>query len=641
MAADSSKEPKRYASRVAASRKWRSDYETTWRDMVKLYKGKVHPMTAQYEDVAAVNVAKSTVDIIFASTSVRNPKINVFARQPDHDVHAEVTQAVINYWWSRFQVQEEFRAAYKDALVIGHGWLKTTYKLVEKLEPVPYEDRQQMVAEQIAEADFAAAEMPELAGELPTDDEIVELVNTVADEEQYTVVVEDHPQVVRVSPYDMFVDPEATSLRDARWVAQRVIRNFDEARKDKNYREGARRKLQPTAVLEAAKHEDEFGRRTVKDDDAKRVVIWEYYDLENNTLSVWAEGSDQYLVPPTDIPFALGHPFEMMRDYEVPGEFYPMGEVEPIANLQEELNETRTQLMEHRKRYSPKFLAYRHALGPDAQTALKSRKPNQVILVDDTSMPLNQVIVPLEQQPMAADLYNVTSMIHGDIERVSGVNEYMRGSLPNIRRTATEAAILQDAAAARAADKLDIVEKAAARVAERMIALAQQFMSSEQVARIVGEDGAVSWVQYDRDTIAGQFDFEVELGSTLPRNDAVQRQDAMTLLQMMTPYVGQIVDGAELVKMVLRKFGEREPEKFMMQQAPMPEEETDPMMGAGAASEEEMLAQMMSDPNALAQSGFVGSPQAMDLEGAFDAQVGNALSPEMMAQLAQQMGLGL
>jgi hypothetical protein len=638
--------PKAYGERLESSKKWRKDYEDTWRKMAELYRGKQHGRS-DYADVATVNVAKSTVDIIFASTTIRAPKMSVYARQPMHEDSAGTVEAVINYWWKRYGVHDEFRAAFKDCLIFGHGWLKTTYRFEEKAEPMGADQIEEMISAQIAEADEFAMAAPEMAGDLPTDQEIVDGVMSIVDQTPNYVVIEDHPQVVRISPTDMFVDPEATSLRDANWVAQRIVRSLDEVRKDKRYKQSARQKLTSTAAISAGIDEDMFGRKRPKNDDVKRVVLFEFYDLEANTFSVFAEGSEDYLMEPTEIPFSFGHPFVQLRNYDVPGDFYPIGEIEPICNLQEELNETRTQLLNHRKKYARKYLALRNALGPDAQAALRSNKDGEVIFIDDNSLPLQNIVQPLQQVSLQGELYNMTSAIHQDIERVSGVNEYMRGNAPQIRRTATEAAILQDAAAARAADKLEIVETAAARVGLRMVQLAQEFLTSEQAARVVSPDGNVSWSRFDRESIQGEYDFEVEAGSTMPRSDSIQRQDAINLLQMMSPFIGQFVNGQELIKMVLRRFGEKEPEKFLMTEAtpemgmapdPMAQ---DPMaqdpMAAPSDIPPELLEMLMGGDTSL--SGVAGAPQAMDMQGAFDAEIGNSISPEMLAQLAQQMGM--
>ena len=78
---------------------------------------------------------------------------------------------------------------------------------------------------------------------------------------------------------------------------------------------------------------------------------------DRKTYCVFADGAtDGFLITPTKMPYAFGHPFLMLRNYEVPDDFYPMGELEQIEPLQLELNETRTQMLNHRKRYARKYL---------------------------------------------------------------------------------------------------------------------------------------------------------------------------------------------------------------------------------------------------------------------------------------------
>ena len=44
-----------------------------------------------------------------------------------------------------------------------------------------------------------------------------------------------------------------------------------------------------------------------------------------------------FLIKPRPMPYAKGHPFEMLRNYEVADHFYPIGDVEQIEPLQLEL----------------------------------------------------------------------------------------------------------------------------------------------------------------------------------------------------------------------------------------------------------------------------------------------------------------
>jgi hypothetical protein len=136
-----------------------------------------------------------------------------------------------------------------------------------------------------------------------------------------------------------------------------------------------------------------------------------------------------------------------------------------------------------------------------------------------------------------------------------------------LRRTASEVNLLQDAANARTSDKLAVVEQTIAEVGRRMLQLAQQFMQGEQVARVMGRDGEPIWVNFDRDYLKGDFDFEVAAGSTQPHNESFKRQMALQLVDAMAPFAGAgIVDMSKLAAHVLQfGFGVKNPDEFLAQ----------------------------------------------------------------------------
>jgi hypothetical protein len=171
------------------------------------------------------------------------------------------------------------------------------------------------------------------------------------------------------------------------------------------------------------------------------------------------------------------------------------------------------------------------------------------------------------------EFYEQSALIIGDIDRVSGVSEIQRGGSPEIRRTATEAALSQDAVNARTADKLAVVEQAIAEVGRRMVALARQFMTGEQVARVTGKDGEPIWINFDRDYLAGDFDFEVAAGSTQPTNEQFRRQMALQVVDAMAPFAGAgVVNMPKLAAYVLQTgFGVKNPEEFISVPEPQPQ----------------------------------------------------------------------
>ena len=536
---------KGYRDHIEQSTRWRREegFDDLWKRMVDMYRGKQYFADSD-EDRLLVNIAFATINVLSPSVSVNYPKITVNARNYDDKDRSIITEEIINYWWRHFECQEEFRRSIKDFLIMGHGWVKTGYRFVEE---------EQAVAGSYESADDLSSSSPESVTE------------------STMIIKEDRPFVERIDPADMFVDADATTMKDARWIAQRVRRPLEDVKRDKRYRAKARADASPS-------HYSKWGmepgkaRRSYSVDDAY-VEIWEYYDIERNTMSIFCDGSDSFLVAPMEIPFSFGHPYTMIRNYDVPGHFYPMGELEAIEPLQRELNQTRTQMMNHRKRYSRKWLYKESAFDADGRSALESDEDNVLVpVISDES--IAGVISPMPAVINPPEFYNQSELITSDINRVTGISDYARGALPEIRRTATEAGIIQDASNSRAADKLAIVERSIADVAKKLVQIAQQFLQGEQVVRLSGNVQPQLWLTFDRASVQGEFDFEVEAGSTQPQNESFRRQMAMQVVDAMAPFAGAgIIDMPKLAAYVLGDgFGIRSAESFVIQpqMAPAP-----------------------------------------------------------------------
>ena len=532
MAKKSSADHLRHAKmRLEASKKWRKQdgYDGLWKRMNDLYRGK-HFDDYKNEDQMLVNIAFSTVNVISPSISVNYPKITVNATSADFAPQAVIAEAVVNYWWRHKDIRTEFRRAVKDMLAFGDGWIKVGYRFVE--EEVEGES-------EISEANLNGIGHPT------------------------TIVREDSPFAERVSVNDVFVDPDATSMKDIKWIAQRIRRPIADVRNDKRYAKAARLDVTPMAV---SRYADDPSRRKVYDKNEGYAEIWEYYDISSNSMSVFCEGSDMFLVKPMKMPYSFGQPFVMLRNYDVPDHFYPIGDLESIEPLQLELNETRSQMMNHRKKFSRKYLYKESAFDQLGRSALESDDDNVMVPVSSDE-PIGNVVTAFPAVINPPEFYNQSNMIIGDIDRISGVSEFQRGAVSEIRRTATESSLMQDAANARTSDKLAVVEQAIAEVGRRMLQLAQQFMQGEQVARVMGRDGEPLWVNFDRDYLQGDFDFEVAAGSTQPHNESFKRQMALQLVDAMAPFAGAgIIDMSKLAAHVLQfGFGVKNPDEFLAQ----------------------------------------------------------------------------
>lgn len=529
----------RYRKKIVSSKRWRKQesYDETWKRLVDLYRGRHYEYFTD-EDRILINMAFSTVNVISPSISVNYPKINVHAVDPENAPNAIIAEAVVNYWWKHKNIKDQFRRAVKDFIIVGHGWLKVGYRYVE-------EDRIGM------DEDVSDPDMPENVNQTTYN------------------VLEDAPFVERVSPFDVFVDPDGTSMDDIKWIAHRVRRPIRDIKTDKRYIKAAREDVGAISFSRYA--DDEPSHRQINDKEEGYADVYEFYDLRNNTVSVFADGGDNFLIKPQKMPYAFGHPFVMIRNYDVPDYFYPIGDLEAIEPLQRELNATRSQMMNHRKRYARKYLFRETAIDSNGRAAMESDDDNVMVPVIG-DVPLGDVVAPFPALINPPEFYNQSSMITEDINTVSGVGEFMRGGVSEIRRTATEVGLIQDAANARTSDKLATIELAISQVGKRLLQLTQQFQTQVLTARIIGKNGQPVWVNYDRDYIAGEFDFEVVGGSTMPHNESFRRQQALQMIEAMAPFA-QVIDMTKLATYVLQTgFGVKNAEAFLAPtEPPMPE----------------------------------------------------------------------
>ena len=609
----------RFRKRIETAKKFRKDegYEATWKRLNELYRGKHFADGMTDEDRIAVNIAFSTVNVIVPSVAVNYPQISVNARQELLAPQAETVEAVINYWWRKYDWRTDVKDIVKDSLIYGHGWAKVGWHHETKQVPLTPQEQEDHFNQQRQEAATYAAERPDLAHELPTDEEIRANIPTHRAE-----AVKDCPFVERVSPLDMLVDPESTCPKDLKWIAQRIVAPLEEAQKNEQYNAAARRKLKPDASLNARWRDDEGKKKY--DDDVKRVTLWEFYDLRNQFYCVFAQEGDGFLVEPTEFPYPYGQPFVYCGNYDVPDYFYDLGDLEMLEPLQAELNAVRSDMRNHRKRWQRAHIALEDKFSPEAKAALQSDADNRVVWIQGDEQ-LSEIIQPLQQLTLDPNMYNYSEQIEQDIETVSGVSDYQRGALSETRRTATEASIIQDASNARAADKLSQIEIFIREIADRVLAVAQLYLTGDQVARIVGPDGAAVWVPFDRTQIEGEYDFEVEAGSTQPKNEQFKRQQGMQLLTALQPFLPTgVINIQGLLTRVLRDgFGIKDPSDIVM--APL----IDPMTG------------MPIQPGAQPAPPGDGSATGGTADGLTGSTPQDAIPPNILTQLQGQVGLNL
>lgn len=557
------------------SKRWRvnktNNYDEAWRRYISLYKGE-HYDAKSGTDQLTVNLIFSTINTMAPAVAINYPKFVVKARKPEHAPQAVITEEVLNYMWRTHAYQREFRLAVDDWLLIGHSWLKVGYKWVKEPEVKPAE----------SPTDISTKEE---GGDEGIDDREDKKGNV----ESELNVDDDRPFVERISPFDMYMDPDARHPKEMRWIAQRTWRAVQDVNVDSRYSSTQRKRV---SASHWSRWDSQDGDARTGSDSRKDVdkpdtgviafaEVIEFYDLKRNKVSTFSiDGSaggeeSGFLIKPEKMPYSFGSPFVMMRNYEIPDHLYPMGDVQQIESLQMELNETRNQMLNYRKKFRRAWIYAKDMFDRDGVQALESDEDNVMIPVMGDGDP-STALAPVPVAITPPEFFDQSAMISNDLDRVSGISDYQRGAQTAIKRTATEAAMIQDAANSRAQDRLAKIEGTLGELGERIIGLMQQYVTGDQVARIVTMP-TDAWINYDSDRIQGQFDYEVGAGSTEPQNETFRRQSAMQLVDVSMPFMqaGFVNEPALLQELYSKGFGITDaarliktPEQMQQQQGP-------------------------------------------------------------------------
>lgn len=439
---------------LEAGKQFRKSREHIWRRSERQYQGKTWKTQSvdPTSDLINVNMSFSTINTIVPHLTGMAPEFIVMPFSSDATTkNARVQEAYLNRMWRHKPVgaQPALKSAVFDYLTYGDGYLKTTYQIVQRIG-----------------------------------DEVDETTSTV---EMF---------VDRVTPWDVWIDPNSVALDKARWVAIRLWMTADEAEQDETLTIPADYEF---VTRDPTEFEDDTGDKPNNDvsgSQRKWVILYELYDVTNKVMYVVPHEGDKR---PWKVTEGLEVPLEQIPGYTIPQSPYHMGDLEQIWDLQMEIDKTRSQQITHRKRNVSKVFVRKDALSPEAESALRSSVVGEMVPIAG-EIPLSDLVQPMQLPAIPAEVYEAAQQATADIGDITGITEYQRGSAPEITRTATEAQMMQGSANVKIDAKLDTVEYALRNVGEYMLAIAREVYPEtdvDEMAMFIGgaEGRAINQLQ--------------------------------------------------------------------------------------------------------------------------------------------------
>ena len=593
----------RLRTSLEVAKRWRQPMNSVWEEYIELYTGRGDRDLVRQTDPPLTNLVNSTVQIAVAASTVEDPYFEVIPRMPQFAPKAPIVEAVLAATWDRVKAQEQYSHASRDRFIIGHGWIKHTWERVEIQGKEPDEEVIKRMTDNIAMLS-AVRNIP--IDELPTEQQVRDYVTRKS-----VLTVVNQPVVKRVSPFDVYMDPEATSFDDIRWIAQRVYMSLDDVRSEERFNRTVRLKVPAMSVVRPdpdSAHTQWFlkSQPAPQDPGLERAVIWEMYDIERRELIVWAEGmdDDEILWGPESIEDTLGHPhpFVYLPCIPIPDQLYPMGFVEMIAPLQQELNDQRLELALARREMTPKYAARASALTDDAKAALESGERGVIIEVEADDINLNEVLQQLPIPQIQSALFAQGDTVLVDMDRVTGVSSLERGVGLQGSVTATEVNAVTGYVSARARSYIRGTRRAMEESARRIVVLMQTNLDSTEWVKlqtefgltlpepvnpdqqpVMDEKNKVMFYPFNGADLGGEWEFKIAVDTGTVDGPARREQKALQMLQALVPLAqAGVVNLQELLKHVLRSgFGIADPQRFLAPQAPVQAPPTGQIGGMG------------------------------------------------------------
>jgi hypothetical protein len=348
----------------------------------------------------------------------------------------------------------------------------------------------------------------------------------------------DDPTAERVDPYDFFWDPTAANVNDCDWIIHRTWRSTDYCTKMFKSGVWTYQNEDPAKAAQdlqygpggTGKYEEAWSQRMRVDGNPNFKApsiheVWEYHDGDQVVTVLNRECIVQQGPNPA---WHNEFPFQVFRPTRLGGRMVGIGVVEPIVDLQEEINTLRSQRRDNATITLQRSFFYTEGfidpgdfkIGPGLGIPVQGD-------VRDAIMP-----VPIGDIPNSG--YQEESALLADIQRTTGVDDTASGS-GSVQQTATGTQLVYQAQSARTKLMTMNLETECVRAAGRQFgALNQQKIRSNRDVRVpaIPEPGMPdqrwAWVQIGPSELAGEFDYDVEGGSLAPENVPQNRQDAQT-----------------------------------------------------------------------------------------------------------------
>ena len=325
-----------------------------------------------------------------------------------------------------------------------------------------------------------------------------------------------------VDPFNIFPDPLAESIDNSEFLVYATYRNANQIKQQFPEKASAIEGSRITMSELVAERDNNDTQ------DANQVLILEMWCRDWVTMDETVEGKKQLKYPKGRVitclpelgillsdkknPYKDGKfPFVLMKNYDIPFEFWGVGEIEQIMSPQHYVNELTNQIIDNAKNTANMqwIIDKNSGIGQGKLT----NRPGLVI----RKTPGSEV---RRDTPPAMPNYvrEQIEVLKKDIQDISGVFDSLKGEQQGSITAASAILALQEASQARIRLKIKLMEASLSELAQIVYSRMQQFWKLDRWVRITDVEGNPSFREIGTQVLSNDYDLKVMAGSTMPVN---------------------------------------------------------------------------------------------------------------------------
>lgn len=468
----------------------KQNYTKRWKIYKEAYNGDYfkNQNVPDYKSDMVSNYVFSIIETIRPIMVDNDPKFQALPRQPEGMAFSEDLQEAFNYEWDRENVNIKLYSELINFLTIGN-----------------------------------------MVSHVPWDSKIKQI------------------KVEFTDPFKIFPDPLATNVDNAEYIIYATYVSENELKK--TFPEKAH-ELTGSHV----NYEELIGNDINGVDVTNQILVlevwcrdYEYIEIEEegikNRVRKYPNGRVITFCPEINVllsdkknPYNDGHfPFDLIKNYDIPGKFWGEGDVQQLLSPQKSINDLNNAIIDNAKATAnmPWIIDKNSGI---PKNGIKAR-PGLVIRKNPGTE------VRRDQAPsMPPYVANTVEFLKNDMEFISGIHNTLRGENSTGVYTAQGIIALQEAGQIRVRLKVKGLEEGLGRMANMVKSRMKQFWKEDRFIPIVRFDGQYDVKKFMSSKLEYDYDIKVTAGSTMPVNRGAMLDLMVRLAQTPMPDGQMLVD---------------------------------------------------------------------------------------------------